>query len=182
MRASSGGKVEHDQQQKKKIRETVDSLLGAVSEADRVLLLMKEVEGYPYGRLEKIYRVKENALRSVYSGRGQTGLEGLRNGGAEERERLRPLEQTAGPLEQRSDVPNAWRRRQTGSLLQVYRAACPDRSQRQFHARPVAADRIAAELHVFLSAHGARLVTAAAAVTLAIESTCPCRAPGQLPK
>jgi RNA polymerase sigma-70 factor (ECF subfamily) len=61
--AVAGGKVEHDQQQKKKIRETVDSLLGAVSEADRVLLLMKEVEGLSLRELEKIYRVKENALK-----------------------------------------------------------------------------------------------------------------------
>jgi len=61
--AAAGGKAEHDQQQKKKLRETVDSLLGAVSEADRVLLLMKEVEGLSLRELEKIYRVKENALK-----------------------------------------------------------------------------------------------------------------------
>ncbi|MGB9457590.1 MAG: sigma-70 family RNA polymerase sigma factor [Bryobacteraceae bacterium] len=61
--AAAGGKVEHDEQQQKKLRETVDSLLGAVSEADRVLLLMKEVEGLSLRELEKIYRVKENALK-----------------------------------------------------------------------------------------------------------------------
>jgi len=61
--AAAGGKVEHDDQQQKKLRETVDSLLGAVSEADRVLLLMKEVEGLSLRELEKIYRVKENALK-----------------------------------------------------------------------------------------------------------------------
>jgi RNA polymerase sigma-70 factor, ECF subfamily len=61
--AVAGGKAEHDRQQKKKLRETVDSLLGAVSEADRVLLLMKEVEGLSLRELEKIYRVKENALK-----------------------------------------------------------------------------------------------------------------------
>ena len=61
--AVAGGKVEHDHQQQKKLRETVDSLLGAVSEADRVLLLMKEVEGLSLRELEKIYRVKENALK-----------------------------------------------------------------------------------------------------------------------
>src|SRR5579872_2114672 len=32
--AMAGGKVEHDEQLKKKVRESVDSLLGAVSEAD----------------------------------------------------------------------------------------------------------------------------------------------------
>src|SRR6202051_1055353 len=43
--ATAGGKVEQDVQHQKKIRESVDSLLGAVSEADRILLMLKEVEG-----------------------------------------------------------------------------------------------------------------------------------------
>jgi RNA polymerase sigma-70 factor (ECF subfamily) len=41
----------------------VDSLLGAVSEADRVLLLLKEVEGLSLKELEKVYKVSENALK-----------------------------------------------------------------------------------------------------------------------
>jgi len=61
--AMAGGKVEHDQLHNKKIREAVDSLLGAVSEADRVLLLQKEVEGLSLKELEKIYKVNENALK-----------------------------------------------------------------------------------------------------------------------
>jgi len=61
--AAAGGKAEHDDLEKKKLREAVDSLLGAVSEADRVLLLMKEVEGLSLRELEKIYQVKENALK-----------------------------------------------------------------------------------------------------------------------
>ena len=61
--AVAGGKVEHDEQQKKKLRESVDSLLGAVSEADRVLLLLKEVEGLSLKELEKVYKVNENALK-----------------------------------------------------------------------------------------------------------------------
>ena len=61
--AMAGGKVEHDQQHNKKIREAVDSLLGAVSEADRNLLILKEVEGFSLKELEKIYRVNENALK-----------------------------------------------------------------------------------------------------------------------
>src|SRR5579872_1285280 len=61
--AMAGGKVEHDEQLKKKVRESVDSLLGAVSEADRVLLMMKEVEGLSLKELEKIYKVNENALK-----------------------------------------------------------------------------------------------------------------------
>jgi len=66
--AMAGGKVEHDQLHNKKIREAVDSLLGAVSEADRVLLLQKEVEGLSLKELEKIYKVNEKLLRSAYSG------------------------------------------------------------------------------------------------------------------
>jgi RNA polymerase sigma-70 factor (ECF subfamily) len=61
--AQAGGKAELDEQHTKKIRESVDSLLGAVSEADRILLMMKEVEGLSLKELEKIYKVNENALK-----------------------------------------------------------------------------------------------------------------------
>lgn len=61
--AVAGGKVEHDQQHQSKIRESVDALLGAVSEADRILLMLKEVEGLSLKELEKIYQVNENALK-----------------------------------------------------------------------------------------------------------------------
>jgi RNA polymerase sigma-70 factor (ECF subfamily) len=61
--AMAGGKADQDEQHQKKIREAVDSLLGAVSEADRVLLMMKEVEGLSLKDLEKIYKVNENALK-----------------------------------------------------------------------------------------------------------------------
>lgn len=61
--ATAGGKVEHDDQYQKKIRESVDALLGAVSEADRILLMLKEVDGLSLKELEKIYQVNENALK-----------------------------------------------------------------------------------------------------------------------
>jgi RNA polymerase sigma-70 factor (ECF subfamily) len=61
--ASASGKAEHDEQHQKKIRESVDSLLGSVSEADRILLMLKEVEGLSLKELEKIYKVNENALK-----------------------------------------------------------------------------------------------------------------------
>src|SRR5213083_2663714 len=61
--AVAGGKADQDQQQQKKIRESVDSLLGAVSEADRILLMLKEVEGLSLKELEKVYKVNENALK-----------------------------------------------------------------------------------------------------------------------
>ena len=61
--ATASTKVEHEEQSKKKVRESVDSLLGAVSEADRILLMLKEVEGLSLKELEKIYAVNENALK-----------------------------------------------------------------------------------------------------------------------
>jgi RNA polymerase sigma-70 factor (ECF subfamily) len=61
--AAAGGKADHETQQQNKIRESVEALLGGVSEADRILLMMKEVEGLSLKELEKIYGVKENALK-----------------------------------------------------------------------------------------------------------------------
>src|SRR5229473_3509447 len=46
-----------------KIKETVGALLGKISEEDRILLTLKEVEGLSLKELEKIYRVNENALK-----------------------------------------------------------------------------------------------------------------------
>ena len=61
--ALAGGRVEHDEREQKKVRESVDALLGAVSEADRILLMLKELEGLSLKELEKIYKVNENALK-----------------------------------------------------------------------------------------------------------------------
>jgi len=61
--AMAGGRVDHDAGQRRQISEAVDALLSAVSEADRILLTLKEVEGLSLKELEKIYRVKENALK-----------------------------------------------------------------------------------------------------------------------
>src|SRR5271154_2406203 len=43
--AVAGGRVDHEVRQQRQVRETVDALLKAVSEADRILLTLKEVEG-----------------------------------------------------------------------------------------------------------------------------------------
>jgi RNA polymerase sigma-70 factor (ECF subfamily) len=61
--AVAGSKLDHEDRRKQQLRETVESLLGAVSEEDRVLLLLKEVEGLSLKELEAIYQVKENALK-----------------------------------------------------------------------------------------------------------------------
>ena len=61
--AVAGGRVERDERDHKKVRESVDALLGAVSEADRILLMLKELEGLSLKELEKIYDINENALK-----------------------------------------------------------------------------------------------------------------------
>jgi RNA polymerase sigma-70 factor (ECF subfamily) len=61
--AMAGGRVADDEQRKQKVREMVGTLLGAVSEEDRILLVLKEVEGLSLKELEKVYNVKENALK-----------------------------------------------------------------------------------------------------------------------
>ena len=61
--AAAGGKVDLAERHRKTVRESVDALLGAVPEADRILLLLKEVEGLSLKELEKVYHVKENALK-----------------------------------------------------------------------------------------------------------------------
>ena len=61
--AVAGEKVDRDEGQRRRIREEVDELLERVSEEDRVLLMLKEVEGLSLKELGKIYHVKENALK-----------------------------------------------------------------------------------------------------------------------
>jgi RNA polymerase sigma-70 factor (ECF subfamily) len=61
--AAAGGKRDVEETRRTKIRETVDDLLGKISEEDRILLTLKEVEGLSLKELEKIYHVNENALK-----------------------------------------------------------------------------------------------------------------------
>ena len=61
--ASAGGKQNAEDQRRGQVREQVRALLESVSEEDRILLMLKEVEGLSLKELEQIYRVKENALK-----------------------------------------------------------------------------------------------------------------------
>src|SRR5439155_24862178 len=61
--AAAGTKSRDEEQRRTKVRELAQSLLGQVSEEDRILLTLKEVEGLSLKELEKIYRVNENALK-----------------------------------------------------------------------------------------------------------------------
>jgi RNA polymerase sigma-70 factor (ECF subfamily) len=81
--AVAGGRVDHDVRQQRQVRETVDALLSAVSEADRILLTLKEVEGLSLKELEKIYRVNENALKVRLFRARQRVLKALGDAGSE---------------------------------------------------------------------------------------------------
>jgi RNA polymerase sigma-70 factor (ECF subfamily) len=61
--AAAGGKVNSERKHQVQVKELLDSLLGTLSEEDQILLKLKEVEGLSLKELEKIYRVKENALK-----------------------------------------------------------------------------------------------------------------------
>src|SRR5258705_4181395 len=61
--AVAGGKLDQEGRRRQQLRETTDALLSCVSEEDRILLTLKEVEGLSLKELEAIYRVNENALK-----------------------------------------------------------------------------------------------------------------------
>lgn len=61
--AAAGSRQNDEDQERKRTRELVDSLLSAVSEQDRILLTLKEIEGLSLKELEKVYGVNENALK-----------------------------------------------------------------------------------------------------------------------
>ncbi|HET8546373.1 MAG TPA: sigma-70 family RNA polymerase sigma factor, partial [Bryobacteraceae bacterium] len=59
--ASGAASLEADRQSE--VRALAEELLGAVSEEDRILLTLKEVEGLSLKELEAVYGVNENALK-----------------------------------------------------------------------------------------------------------------------
>jgi RNA polymerase sigma-70 factor (ECF subfamily) len=61
--AVAGTERQDEEQRRKRVRELVDTLLAGVSEKDRVLLTLKEIEGLSLKELEKVYGLNENALK-----------------------------------------------------------------------------------------------------------------------
>jgi RNA polymerase sigma-70 factor (ECF subfamily) len=61
--AAAGSKAQTEEGEKHRVRDTVQSLLSSVSEEDRILLTLKEVEGLSLKELEQIYHVSENSLK-----------------------------------------------------------------------------------------------------------------------
>ncbi|MGE5647346.1 MAG: RNA polymerase sigma factor [Acidobacteriota bacterium] len=61
--AAASSKRDNEEQRRKRIRELLDMLMSSVSEQDRILLTLKEIEGLTLKELEKVYGVNENALK-----------------------------------------------------------------------------------------------------------------------
>jgi RNA polymerase sigma-70 factor (ECF subfamily) len=61
--AAAGSRAQTEEGEKHRVRDTVQSLLASVSEEDRILLTLKEVEGLSLKELERIYHVNENSLK-----------------------------------------------------------------------------------------------------------------------
>lgn len=61
--ARAGAHASHEITEQAKTRDFMESLLREVSDDDRTLLLLKEVEGLSIRDLENIYQVKENAIK-----------------------------------------------------------------------------------------------------------------------
>ena len=61
--ATRGAKEYEEHRRKAEIRETVQRLFEEISDEDRVLLTLKEVEGLSLKELMEIFRVKESAIK-----------------------------------------------------------------------------------------------------------------------
>lgn len=61
--ASAGVSRDGDERQRTQVRDLMNSLFRHVSEEDRLLLTLKEVEGLSLRELEQIYGANENALK-----------------------------------------------------------------------------------------------------------------------
>lgn len=61
--SAAGGKRREEEEQKGDVREFVNTLFAQVSDEDRILLTLKEVEGLSLKELEQIYNANENALK-----------------------------------------------------------------------------------------------------------------------
>ena len=61
--AAQGAKEYEEHRRKAEIRETVQRLFDEISDEDRVLLTLKEVEGLSLKELMEIFKVKESAIK-----------------------------------------------------------------------------------------------------------------------
>ncbi len=61
--AAEGARVSGERDRRARLRDFVQSLLAEVSEDDRILLTLKEIEGLSLKELQQIYGASENALK-----------------------------------------------------------------------------------------------------------------------
>ena len=61
--AAAGSRVQREEDEQERVRDLVTDMFSAVSEEDRILLTLKEVEGLSLRELEAVYGVNENALK-----------------------------------------------------------------------------------------------------------------------
>jgi RNA polymerase sigma-70 factor, ECF subfamily len=61
--SAAGGRRSEEDEQKSEVREFVNALFAQVSEEDRILLTLREVEGLSLKELEQVYNTNENALK-----------------------------------------------------------------------------------------------------------------------
>jgi RNA polymerase sigma-70 factor, ECF subfamily len=61
--STASGKQQDTEREKSRVREFMDALFRHVSEEDRLLLTLKEVEGLSLKELEQVYKINENALK-----------------------------------------------------------------------------------------------------------------------
>lgn len=96
--AAAAGGQRTEEVRRAGIREFVQGLLSEVSEEDRLLLTLKEVEGLSLKELESIYGVNENALKvRLYRAR-QRVLKAYEKSGGEPRARAAAAEEVAENL------------------------------------------------------------------------------------
>jgi RNA polymerase sigma-70 factor (ECF subfamily) len=61
--AAESGRRNSDEREQIEVRETLETLLSEVSEEDRILLTLKEVQGLSVRELAEVYGINENALK-----------------------------------------------------------------------------------------------------------------------
>ncbi len=61
--AAESGRRNSDEREQIEVRETLETLLSEVSEEDRILLTLKEVQGLSVRELAEVYSINENALK-----------------------------------------------------------------------------------------------------------------------
>jgi RNA polymerase sigma-70 factor (ECF subfamily) len=77
--ARAGRRADWEERDHQRIRDFVEELLAGVSDADRIILILKEVEGLSIQELEKIYQISENALKVRLFRARQRVLRAFRN-------------------------------------------------------------------------------------------------------